>query len=270
LAPKYFLESFNNVERYSSYMIPKIGLKVENIFHERKDKIDFEVMEITSKDPKRMFNIKNVMKIKEYLEGKDLSMHTQTSRIFSCNNYKIPSFNEAELNVLKAEIIVSKILGIKELVFHLKQKKLTKQEKAKLQEIFDFAEKNKIEMIYESNQKFYSETCLDVLESFPKLKYNLDLGHFNTAIGNKTLGMDLNEFIDKIKSRVVYVHAHNNNGIHDEHNALDNGTLDWKSILDKLDLSKIRKIIMELRTTEEILNTRKLLEEYLKNKKLSK
>jgi|TARA_Y100000310_G_C20482180_1_gene715209 sugar phosphate isomerase/epimerase len=251
-------------------MVPKIGLKTANIFYEGKDKVDFEVLEITTKDPKLTFNIKKVLNIKKYLEGKDLSMHTQTSRIFSCNNYKIHSFNEAELDVLKAEIIVSKILGIKEFIFHLKQEKLTKQEKEKLQKIFDFAEKNKVEMIYESNQKFYSETCLDVLDSFPKLKYNLDLGHLNTAIGNKTLRMDLSEFIDNIKSRVVYVHAHNNNGIDDEHKSLEKGTLDWKFVLDKLDLSKIRKIIMEVRTTEDILNTKNLLEDYLKDKKLSK
>ena len=130
-------------------MLPKIGLKTANIFYEEKDKVDFEVLEITTKDPKLTFNIKKVLNIKEYLEGKDLSMHTQTSRIFSCNNYKIHSFNEAELDVLKAEIIVSKILGIKEFIFHLKQEKLTKQEKERLQEIFDFAKKNKVEMIYE-------------------------------------------------------------------------------------------------------------------------
>jgi len=251
-------------------MLPKIGLKTANIFYGGKDKVDFEVLEITTKDPKLTFNIKKILNIKEYLEGKDLSMHTQTSRIFNCNDYKIHSFNEAELDVLKAEIIVSKILGIKEFIFHLKQGKLTKQEKEKLQEIFDFAKKNKVEMIYESNQKFYSETCLDVLDSFSKLKYNLDLGHLNTAIGNKTLGMDLSKFIDKIKSRVIYVHAHNNNGIDDEHKSLEKGTLDWKFVLNKLDLSKIRKIIMEVRTTEDILNTKKLLEDYLKQKKLSK
>lgn len=251
-------------------MLPKLGFKTTNIFYEGKDKVDFEVLEIITKDPKFEFNIKKVLNIKEFLKGKDLSMHTQTSRIFSCNNYKIPSFNEAELGVLKAELIVSKILGIKEFIFHLKQEKLTKQEKEKLKEIFDFAKKNKVEMIYESNKKFYSETCLDVLNSFPQLKYNLDLGHLNTAIGNKTLGMNLNEFIDKIKSRVVYVHAHNNDGVHDEHKSLEKGTLDWKSVLDRLDLSKVHKIIMEVRTTEDILNTKKILEEYIKNKKLSK
>jgi len=249
-------------------MLPKIGLKIANIFYEGKDKVDFEVLEITTKDPKFTFNIRKVLNIKEFLKGKDLSMHTQTSRIFSCNKYKIPSFNEAELDVLKAELIVSKILGIKEFIFHLKQEKLTKQEKEELKEIFYFARKNKVEMIYESNQKFYSETCLDVLDSFPKLKYNLDLGHLNTAIGNKTLGMHLNEFIDKIKSRAVYVHAHNNDGIHDEHKSLEKGTLDWKSVLDRLDLSEIHKIIMEVRTTEDILNTQKLLEDYVKNNTL--
>jgi len=251
-------------------MTPKIGLKTKNIFYEGGDRINFDVLEITTKDPNFTFNIKKVLKIKEFLKGKDLSMHTQTSRIFSCNNYKIPFFNKAELNILKAEIIVSKILGIKEFIFHLKQEKLTKQEKEKLKRILNFAKKNKVEMIYESNKNFYSETCFEVLKCFPKLRYVLDLGHLNTAIGNKTLGMDLEKFLDKIKSRVVYVHAHNNNGVYDEHNSLEKGTLDWKFVLGKLDLSQIRKIIIEVKTTEDILNTRKLLEDYLVNKELSK
>jgi sugar phosphate isomerase/epimerase len=250
-------------------MAPKIGLKTDNIFYEGEDNLNFDVLEITTKDPKFTFNIKKVLKIKEYLKGKDVSMHTQTSRIFSCNVHKVPSFNEAELNVLKAEIIVSKILGIKELIFHLKQEKLTKKEKSILKGILLFAKKKNVELIYESNQNLIASTCLDVLASFPKLQYTLDLGHLNTSIGNKTLGMDLNEFIDKIKNRVIYVHAHNNNGLEDEHKSLEKGTLDWKSVLDKLDLSKIRKILMEVRTAEDILNTKKLLEDYF-NKQIKK
>ena len=39
-----------------------------------------------------------------------------------------------------------------------------------------------------------------------------------------------------------------------------------KFVLDKLDFSKIRKIMMEVRTTEDILNTKNLLEDYLKEK----
>ena len=151
------------------------------------------------------------------------------------------------------------------LVFHhLKQEKLECREKKELEKTLDFAKTKEVEMIYESNKNFSSETCLDTLSSFPHLKYNLDLGHLNTAIGNKTLKMDLGDFMKKIKTRTVYIHAHNNNGKQDEHNSLEKGTLDWKSTLDRLDLSTIRKIIIENRTTEDILKTKKQLQEYLK------
>ncbi len=108
---------------------PKIGFKTNNIFYEGKDKINFNTLEIRSDDPHIGFNIKKVLKVKKFLKGKNVSMHTQTSRVFSCRNRenKTPEFNEAELNVLKAEIILCKILGIRELIFHLKQEKLTKK-----------------------------------------------------------------------------------------------------------------------------------------------
>jgi len=205
------------------------------------------------------------MKAKEFLKGKDLSMHSQTSRIFSCSNYGLKEFNIAELNVLKAEIILCKILGAKELIFHLKQEKLTKKEKEIFKEVLKFAKKNKIELIYESNGYFIGETCLDILKEFPKLGYNLDLGHLNTAIENKTLGLSLDKFISLIKNRVVYIHAHNNRG-KDTHESLDKGTLDWQYVLNMLNLSKIKKIILEVRIPKDIAKTKKLLENYLKKK----
>ncbi len=74
--------------------------------------------------------------------------------------------------------------------------------------------------------------------------------------------MELDDFLDKIKERVVYVHAHNNFG-EDEHRALDDGSLDWKAVLDKINLAKVRKIIIECRTPENIKKTKKALEKYL-------
>ena len=245
-------------------MKPKIGLKTTNIFYKGKDKIDFDVLEIRSDDPDLGFNIKKVLKVKKFLEGKEISMHSQTSRIFSCKNKEnnTPEFNEAELNVVKAEIILCKILEIKELIFHLKQEKLNKSEEKRLRELLKFAKNKGIEMIYESNGKFIAKTTLDVLKKFPRLNYNLDLGHLNTAIGNKTLGMNWKEFIEKIKDRTVYIHAHSNNGREDEHVSLDKGTLPWRKILDMLDLNKIRKIIIETKR-EHIKETKELLENYL-------
>lgn len=243
----------------------KIGFKTPDIFYDGKDKTEFEILEISGKDPKLEFNIKKRLKIKKYLVGKDLSFHTQTSRIFSCKNKEcnLPEFNEAELDVLKAEIILCKILGIKEFIFHLKQEKLTEKEVETFEEILKFARKKKVEMIYEPNGFFNGNNFVYNLNKFRGLKANLDLGHLNNAIGSKTLEMDLDEFIEEIKDRVIYIHAHNNNGKEDEHKSLDEGTLDWKNILNRLNFSKIRKIIMEVKTTEAIKKSKKLLEQYL-------
>lgn len=243
-------------------------MKTTNIFYDKPDRLESNVIEISSKDKNFLFNVLKILEIKEKLNGKDLSFHTGTSRIFSCHMHNCPEFNEAELNFLKAEIIACKIMGAKEFIFHMKHTKLTKDEEKLWQEVIDFAEKNGIEMIYESNQQFSGEVCLDFLKRFPDVNYNLDLGHFNTAIGNNTLGIDADEFISKIRDRVVYIHAHNNNGLRDEHLALTDGTLDWKHVLDMLDLSKVRKIIMEVKKTEDYIKTKRALDGYFRNKNL--
>ena len=244
---------------------PLVGIKTTNIFYDEKDKVNCNVLEITTKDPNLRFNIKKILKAKKHLKGKKLSMHTQTSRIFSCKDFKVPEFNEAELNIVKAEVILCKILGVKELILHLKQEKLTKKEKEIFRSLLKFAKKNSVEIIYESNGNFFADTCLDVLKSFPELDYNLDLGHLNTAIENKTLGMDLERFIEQVKDKIVYIHAHNNYG-EDDHNALDHGSLNWKRVLDLIDLNRVRKIIIECHRAISIKRSKKMLEKYLEKK----
>jgi len=244
----------------------KIGFSMGNIYYDKPDKINMKTVEITTKDPALRFNIKKIIKAKKQLKGKDLSMHTSTSRIFSCKSYKYPEFNEAELNILKAEIILCSMLGAKQLITHLKQEKLTKAEENKFRELLKYARSKGVEIIYESNGFFDGRVAIDVLKRFPKLKYNLDLGHLNTAIENKTLGIPLRDFIEAIKKRIVYIHAHNNNG-KDDHKALDDGTLKWEPILDMIDIKRVRKIIIEARTAKDIRKTKKLLEDYLRGRK---
>jgi len=244
-------------------IVPKVGYKTTDVFYDGPGRLEFDTLELDSRDKALKINIKKILNAQEALKGKDLSMHTQTSRIFSCFNNGVPEFNEAELNVLKAEIILCHILKIKELIIHLKQEKLTKEEEKIFRELIKFASKRGVELIYESNSWFIAETCLDILKRFPELNYNLDLGHLNTAVVNKTLGMDLDEFLSKIKDRVVYVHAHNNNG-EDEHLGLDEGSLDWRHVLNNINHSKIRKIIIEVHNPKKVKKTEKLLKEYLK------
>jgi len=247
--------------------IPKIGLKADPAYFDWHNPLNYDVLELGSKDPGLGFKIMKIIDSKKILEGKELSIHSQLSRIFSCKEKGFPEFNEAEIGVLKAEIILCKILGAKELIFHMKVEKLGKDEEKILGKMLKFAKKNGVEMIFESNSKFAGLNTLDVLSRFPKLKYNLDLGHLNTGIGSNDIGMPVDEFISKIKNRIAYIHAHNNNGQKDEHKSLDEGTLDWKHVLDMIDIKKIRKIIMEVRTPEAAEKTKKLLEEYFKRRK---
>ena len=243
-----------------------ICLAIQNLKEFSFEKYPFEGYELKFRSEGFKFNILKVLELKEKFKGHDLSVHSQLSRIFSCSKRGCPEFNEAELDLLKAEIVTSQIIGIRQIIFHLKQGLLTEEEKARLREIIDFAKQKGIEMIYESKCLCEAKTAIALLEDFPEVNYCLDFGHINTSLEGNRLGMDLMEFIDKIQSRIVYIHAHNNNGEEDTHNSLDSGTFPWRKVLDKLKDSNLKKVIIECKPKnslqDDILDTKKLLEDY--------
>jgi sugar phosphate isomerase/epimerase len=208
-------------------------------------------------------NIIILLKTKETFQGKDLSLHSQLSRIFSCVERGVPDFADAEMNILKSEIIISKIIGIKQIIFHMRESPLNKEEKKKFNEIIKFAEKNGIEMVYE-NHVCSEKVILNVLKTFPKLKFCLDIGHLNVAMHNKNFDMDLNKFLKKVKTKLVNIHAHNNYGEKDEHNSIEDGNLEWKKVLEKLKESNLKKIVIENRNKEDAIKTKEALERFYK------
>ena len=239
----------------------KIGFKTWDISYDSPGKIDLPVMEMASKDAKFGFRKKSLDKVKTLTKGKDLSMHTQTKRVFTDKN-KI--LRELEITTLKAEILACSYLGCKELIVHLKQEKLTTQEIKLFSELLKFARKNKVEILYEPNGNFIAKNFLYNLSKFPELNVNLDLCHLGMAVENKTLGMKLNDFLKKVRKKVVYIHASAYDG-QEEHHGLDKGKLNWREVLNQLDFSKIKKIIIELHHFEDFKETKKALDDYLKN-----
>lgn len=220
---------------------------------------DFEGYEI--RNLAGYFNIIKIMKLKDKLKGNDLSLHSQLGRVFSCKKENIPEFAEAELNILKSEIIVSKIFGVKQINLHMKEEEFSEEEIRQFNEIIDFAESKGIEIIYE-NHVCSEEIILRVLETFPRLKFCLDFGHLNAAIYHKNFNMDIYEFLDKVKERLVHIHAHNNHGEKDEHNSLDNGNFPWKEVLEKLKGSNLRKIILENKEEKDSYKSKELVEDF--------
>ena len=77
--------------------------------------------------------------------------------------------------------------------------------------------------------------------------------------------MDIGDFLEKVKPKIVHIHAHNNYGEKDEHNSLDQGNFDWKFVLENLKDGNLRKIIIETRTNEDMIQSRKLLQDFYKN-----
>lgn len=209
-------------------------------------------------------NIIILMKAKEMLKGKDLSLHSQLSRIFSCNEKGFPKFAGAEINILKSEIIISEILGVNQINFHMKDTEFSEEEIGKFNEVIDFAEEKGIEMVYE-NHVCSEEAIMRVLNNFPRVRLCLDIGHLNLSIHKGKFKADLDEFIEKVKPRLIHIHAHNNYGEEDTHSSLDEGDFPWKKVLDKLQDTNLRKIILELNTKEEIDKNRKILVEYYSN-----
>lgn len=245
-------------------MKPKICYRILNLKELHLDTSLFEGNELDFSKEGLRPNIIILMKLKELFNGKDLSLHSQLSRIFSCNEKGFPEFSEAEMNILKSEVVISKIIGIRQINFHMKETEFTQEEINRFNEIIDFAEQNGIEMIYE-NHVCSEEVIFRVLNTFSRVSFCLDIGHLNVAIHKGKFNMNLKEFLEKIKSRLVHIHAHNNYGEKDEHNSLDKGNFDWKFVLNNLKNGNLKKIIIENRTNKDIIQSRKLLHDFYRN-----
>ena len=244
-------------------MAPVVGITTQIIrkakWYKYIRELGFDAIEINRRNSKLHFNLYFLEKVKRYTKGFDLSIHSGTAGIFQ----PYESFTKANLSVLIAEVDVCRILGARQFVFHLNDGILSSENKKRLKPVMAYAADLGVEAMYESNSSLVADYAYDVLESFPELGYVLDLGHLNNGYRNGKLGCEIDEFIRQVKNRVVYVHASNNSGECDEHHGLEDGTLDWRRVLDMLDFSKILKIIIEVRYMEMVENSREELMRYL-------
>ena len=247
-------------------MIPKIGITTQ-VIHESKwykclNSLGYETVEINRRNSKLYFDLYFLEKMKRYTRRYDLSIHSGTRGVFHSN----ASFTNAELAVLTAELDICSLLGVEQFVFHLNCEMLTIENKNRLKEVINYAADLNIMMMYESDSHFTACDTYDVLESFNDIGYVLDIGHLNNSSGKRLLGCGMDDFIQNVKSRVVYIHASNNCGTRDDHFGLENGTLDWEHVLDLLDLSKVFKIIIEVRNIDMVKNSFRDLDIYIMNR----
>jgi len=243
---------------------PKIGVSTQVIhrskWYKNVDNLGVDTLEINRRNSKLYFNQYFLEKVRRYLEGFHLSLHSATTGIFQ----DLESFTRAELETLMAEVDICRFIGARELVFHLDKERLSRSTKDRLKRVLSYAKSQEVEMLYESDNPIVADTVHDILYAFPEIGYVLDLGHLNNGVGRDVLGCETDAFLALVKERTVYIHAHNNDGSTDEHRGLDHGTFDWRHALDSLDLSRIRKVIIEVSSPTYIEETRKALDDYFR------
>ena len=245
---------------------PAIGVTSQVIrsskWYKSAAQLGFDALEINRRDSKLHLNTFFLEKVKRYLMGLEISLHSATTGIFQ----ELDSFSQAELSTLQAEVDICKFLGAGELVFHINANRLDARQGLKLRQVVDYAHDNDVLPIYESNAGMNAKQVLKVLDMFPDIGYALDLGHLNNGWGRNLLGCTVGAFIESIKHRVVYIHANNNDGIGDQHLGLENGSLDWRAVLDRLEAYRVRKIIIEVCSADYLDASRRALEAYLEKR----
>ena len=104
-----------------------------------------------------------------------------------------------------------------------------------------------IENVFETSPQF----CLDLFEKIdsPYLKLALDCGHVNLYAHDT----NVIEWLDAYGNNLYHLHIHNNFRENDDHSNLNNGTLDYATILKKIKESKIDPtFVLEMFTEEDI------------------
>jgi len=92
------------------------------------------------------------------------------------------------------------------------------------------AKKHKLSIMYESldGKKDTLENVEAILSKVPEIFFHIDIGHVNVH------GRKPEEFIKKLKDRLVHVHMHDNDGSKDLHIPIGCGNIDWNSLIKTL------------------------------------
>ncbi len=90
------------------------------------------------------------------------------------------------------------------------------------------------------------------------LAYVLDIGHANT------LGHSVQEFAKVMRSRVVEVHLHDNDGTGDQHLSLGRGTVNWSESIPQVLATEPHLLMLECYSDDDITASMKRLRQLLR------
>ena len=144
---------------------PKIGVSTQVIYqykwYKNVENLGVDTLEINRRNSKLYLNRYFLDKVRRYLQGFHLSLHSATTGIFQ----ELESFTRAELEILMAEVDICRFLGARELVFHLDQERLSRSTRDRLKRVLSHAESQDVEMLYESDNPIVADTVHDIFNA---------------------------------------------------------------------------------------------------------
>ncbi len=229
----------------------------------------FELWEILSEDRDRLDLIEDGI---EY-GGSSLGMAFQVHAPISDVN--IGSVHEpmrlAAVTEVKRTIATCRRLGISMVTVHpgfaqgiafLDRAKTLARTKESVRELAVFAKDNSVNIVIENMPANINATCTTATELLEivdgaELGICFDLGHVNTS--NQT-----SQFLELV-GRFGNVHLHNNEGTWDQHNEIDDGTVDIRKVVRVLKESYRGNLIIESTDLEPGVRSRQKLERLLRD-----
>lgn len=93
----------------------------------------------------------------------------------------------------------------------------------------------------------------------PQFRICLDTGHANLASA-----VPITHWVDELEHHLTYLHVHNNYGQTDDHFALENGSINFDSVMNKLVKHPNQYVVsLEMNKLEDIKTSYELLERYM-------
>lgn len=161
----------------------------------------------------------------------------------------------------KLSIDAANALSIDKINFHFHsaglrkkpyQREVLKNMIKSLREIVNYASSKKIIVFLENTPNKKLDVSIKdykyVIDSVPKLKVHLDIGHAFVENGMK----GIKEYIFTFKNKLEHIHIHDNHGEGDQHLPLDQGNIDFEQVAKWLKQANYeRTMTFEVFTSKE-------------------
>lgn len=236
----------------------------------------FKAIELVSEFPHVHYSVPNINLLTELKSRFDLT-YTMHAPFCGVNLASInPKLREASVNEIRNSIAYAKKLDCKLIVVHpgiisyprnlLKFQQISKEnERDSFFRICKKAEDEKMLVCLENmprlppsfKQTWTGESLIEIVDELNSafLQLALDVGHCNTT------DVPIPRMIRDFGSRIKHVHIHDNDGCHETHSIVGQGSVPWPAVIEALHKAQYDKLLIdEHRTIEGQKSGREYLE----------